>query len=56
MLSDNEQAVAYAYLTSGIDTLGEMLNVVESGFNDEDWARCKKLGLELQGCKDTLEP
>jgi hypothetical protein len=56
MLSDNEQAIAYAHLLDGIETLGQMLNVVESGFLKEDWALLKKMGQQFQGCKETLEP
>jgi hypothetical protein len=56
MLSDNEQAIAYAHLLDGIETLNQMLTAVEGGFLEEDWALCKKMGLQFQGCKDTLEP
>jgi hypothetical protein len=54
MLTDIEQAKAKHYLDDAIESLGQMLNVVESGFNKEDWDLCRKLGLELQGCKDIL--
>jgi hypothetical protein len=56
MLTDEKQAEAYAFLLDGIETLNEMLNVVESGFIEEDWDRCKKMGEQFQGCKETLEP
>lgn len=55
MLTDKQQSEAKKFLDNAVETLGEMLNVVESGFDQEDWNRCKKLGHELQDCKNILE-
>ena len=56
MLSDHKQAEAYAFLEDAIETINEMLNVVESGFDNEDWDRAARMGKQLQGCREILEP
>jgi len=56
MLLDNEQAEAYAFLAGAIEDINMLLNVVEGGFLEEDWAIVKRMGKNLQGAKDMLEP
>ena len=56
MLSDHEQAEAYAFLLDGIEELSALLNVIEGGLLEEDWQITKRLGMKLQGVREILEP
>jgi len=56
MLSDHEQAEAYAFLLDAIEELESLLTLVEGAFLEEDWATVKKMGEKLTKAREILEP
>ncbi len=56
MLSDHEQAEAYAFISDALEELESLLTAVEAGFLDKDWDIVEKMGNQLKSAKDILEP
>lgn len=55
MLSNHEQAEAYAFLTEALVDLDMLLNGVEPVMLDEDWLSAMSLGKNLKEVKEILD-
>ena len=55
MLSDNEQAEAYALVTDSMDELAELLNAMYIHLDEKDWERAKNIGDMLATAQDILD-
>lgn len=55
MLSDRQQADAYANFVEGLDKLESLITITEAGYSDEDWELVRKMGQNFSKVRKVLE-